>query len=108
MSDSKVRKSAKARPRPKAEAPPKTALPAPPAPPAPPVTEEPPAELNEVWAEVRGKTYHGTFSVADGWVEVIADDGQYKTGQIGESTAQQVAERLLAELYKRSSVGFDD
>jgi hypothetical protein len=65
-------------------------------------------ELNEVWAEVRGKTYHATFSVADGWVEIIADDGQYKTGQIGESTAEQVAERLLAELYKRSSVGFDD
>jgi hypothetical protein len=63
---------------------------------------------NEVWAEVRGRTYHGVYSVADGWVEVIADDGRYKTGQIGESTAEAVAERLLFELYRRGSGAIDD
>jgi hypothetical protein len=63
---------------------------------------------NEVWAEVRGKTYHGVYSVADGWVEVIADDGRYKTGQIGDSSADEVAERLLRELYQRSSGAIDD
>jgi hypothetical protein len=46
---------------------------------------------------------HGTYSVSDGWVEVIADDGQYKTGQIGNSSAEEVAERLLGELYRRDS-----
>jgi hypothetical protein len=63
---------------------------------------------NEVWAEVRGKTYHGVYSVADGWVEVIADDGRYKTGQIGDSSADDVAERLLRELYQRGSGAIDD
>jgi hypothetical protein len=62
----------------------------------------------EVWAEVRGKTYHGVYSVADGWVEVIADDGRYKTGQIGDSSAEEVAERLLRELYQRGSGAIDD
>ncbi len=69
---------------------------------------DPAPERNEIWAEVRGTTYHAVYSVADGWVEVIADDGQYKTGQIGDSSAEQVAERLLTELYRRSSGAFDD
>ena len=67
-----------------------------------------PTERAEVWAEVRGKTYHGVYSVAEGWVEVIADDGRYKTGQIGESSAELVAERLLRELYSRGSGALDD
>jgi hypothetical protein len=66
------------------------------------------SERNEVWAEVRGKTYHGVYSVADGWVEVIADDGRYKTGQIGDSSPDEVAERLLRELYARGSGAIDD
>ena len=65
-------------------------------------------ERNDVWAEVRGRTFHGTYSVADGWVEVIADDGQYKSAQIGESSAEEVAERLLSELYRRTSGAIDD
>ncbi|MDQ3995633.1 MAG: hypothetical protein M3303_01305 [Gemmatimonadota bacterium] len=65
--------------------------------------ERPGAERNDVWAEVRGRTMHGTYSVSDGWVEVIADDGQYKTGQIGNASAEEVAERLLGELYRRDS-----
>jgi hypothetical protein len=65
-------------------------------------------ERSDVWAEVRGKTYHATYSVADGWVEVIADDGRYKTGQIGDSSAEEVAERLLRELYARGSGAIDD
>ena len=65
-------------------------------------------DRGEVWAEVRGKTYHATYSVADGWVEVIADDGRYKTGQIGDSSAEEVAERLLRELYARGSGAIDD
>jgi hypothetical protein len=32
-----------------------------------------------VWADVRGKTVHGVYSVADGWVEVIAANGLTKT-----------------------------
>jgi hypothetical protein len=69
-----------------------------------------PSNPNEVWAEVRGRTYHGTYSVsADGdWVEVIADDGRYKSGAIGDSTAGEVAERLLRELYARGSGAVDD
>jgi hypothetical protein len=68
------------------------------------------AERSDVWAEVRGKTFHGTYSVsADGaWVEVIADDGRYKSGMIGASSAEEVAERLLRELYARGSGAVDD
>jgi hypothetical protein len=62
----------------------------------------------DVWAEVRGKTVHGTYSVAGGWVEVIADNGMYKTGQIGDSSAEAVAERLLYELFARGSGAVDD
>jgi hypothetical protein len=67
-------------------------------------------DRNDVWAEVRGKTMHGTYSVsADGnWVEVIADDGRYKSGTIGESSVEEVAERLLRELYARGSGAVDD
>jgi hypothetical protein len=72
--------------------------------------QDSPPDRNEVWADVRGKTYHGTYSVsADGdWVEVIADDGRYKSGTIGDSTAEEVAERLLRELYARGSGAIDD
>lgn len=62
-----------------------------------------PAERNEVWADVRGKSVHGIYSVSGGWVEVIADNGQYKTAQIGDSSAEEVAQRLLVELYRRGS-----
>jgi hypothetical protein len=76
----------------------------------PDASERPGADRNDVWAEVRGKTVHGTYSVSsDGsWVEVIADDGRYKSGQIGESFAEAVAERLLRELYARGSGAIDD
>jgi hypothetical protein len=65
-------------------------------------------ERNEVWAEVRGNPVHGTYSVSAGWVEVVADNGQSKTAQIGESSVDQVAERLLRELYQRGSGAVDD
>ena len=51
-----------------------------------PSSKRPESDRNDVWAEVRGTTYYGNYSVADGWVEVIADDGRYKTGQIGDSS----------------------
>jgi hypothetical protein len=57
-------------------------------------------ERNEVWARVRGRKVHGVFSVADGWVEVIADNGLTKTARCGDSSAAEVAERLLGELYR--------
>lgn len=68
------------------------------------------ADRSDVWAEVRGKTFHGTYSIStDGnWVEVIADDGRYKSGTIGNSSAEEVAERLLRELYARGSGAIDD
>jgi hypothetical protein len=65
-------------------------------------------DRNDVWADVRGNTVHGTYSVSGGWVEVIADNGQYKTAQIGDSSAEQVAERLLRELYQRGSGAVND
>jgi hypothetical protein len=64
---------------------------------------DPPPDRNEVWAEVRGKSVPGTYSVSGGWVEVIADNGQYKTAQIGNSSVEEIAERLLFELYARGS-----
>jgi len=73
---------------------------------APPTTPLP--DKNDVWAEVRGTTFHGTYSVADGWVEVIADNGLTKTAQIRDSSEYDVAERLLFELYRRNSGAFDD
>jgi hypothetical protein len=73
-----------------------------------PSRNDQPSERNEVWADVRGKSVHGTYSVSGGWVEVIADNGQYKTAQIGESSAEAVAERLLAELYRRGSGAAED
>jgi hypothetical protein len=69
--------------------------------------DAPPAK-NDIWAEVRGKTFHGTYSVSGGWVEVISDNGQYKTAQIGDSTVEAVAERLLYELHARNSGAIDD
>jgi hypothetical protein len=59
---------------------------------------------DEVWVEVRGRRVHGVFSVADGWVEVIADNGMTKTARCGESSAAAVAERLLRELHRREPV----
>jgi len=41
------------------------------------------------------------YSVADGWVEVIAENGLTKTARCGDSSAAEVAERLLRELYQR-------
>jgi hypothetical protein len=67
----------------------------------------PRGERYEVWTEVRGQSVHGTYSVADGWVEVIADNGQYKTAQIDNSSEEEVAERLLYELYARGSGAVD-
>jgi hypothetical protein len=69
---------------------------------------DPSPERNEVWAEVRGRSVHGTYSVSGGWVEVIADSGQYKTAQIGNASADEVAQRLLYELYARGSGAVDD
>lgn len=54
----------------------------------------------EVSIVVRGRTVRGVFSVADGWVEVIGDHGLTKTARCGESTADEVAERLLRELAR--------
>jgi hypothetical protein len=65
-------------------------------------------ERNDVWADVRGHTVHGTYSVTGDWVEVTADDGRYKSAAIGESSVEEVAERLLAELYKRDSGAVTD
>jgi hypothetical protein len=56
---------------------------------------------NEVSAEVRGRTVQGTFSVKDGWVEVIAADGRYRSAAIGDWEPHEVAQRLLQELYAR-------
>jgi hypothetical protein len=70
--------------------------------------KNPPSDRNEVWAEVRGKSVHGTYSVSGGWVEVIADNGQYKTAQIGNTSEDEVAQRLLYELYARGSGAIDD
>jgi hypothetical protein len=67
-----------------------------------------PPDRNEVWAEVRGRTAHGTYSVSGGWVEVIADNGQYKTAPIGDSSVEEVAARLLYELYQRGSGAVED
>jgi hypothetical protein len=69
--------------------------------------KDPPAR-NEVWADVRGKSVHGTYSVSGGWVEVVADNGMYKTAQIGNSSEEEVAARLLYELYARGSGAVDD
>ena len=63
----------------------------------------PQPDRNEVSARVRGRTVRGVFSVADGWVEVIADNGLTKTARCGESSAAEVAERLLRELYRQGS-----
>jgi hypothetical protein len=64
-------------------------------------TEPPEPERNDVWAHVRGRKVHGVFSTADGWVEVIADNGLSKTARCGDSSAAQVAERLLRVIASR-------
>jgi hypothetical protein len=56
---------------------------------------------DEISVRVGGRTVRGVFSVADGWVEVIADNGLTKTARCGDSSAAEVAERLLRELYAR-------
>ena len=58
---------------------------------------------DEVWAQGRGQKLHGAYSVADGWVELIADNGLTKTVRCGESSAARVAQRLLRELHARSA-----
>ena len=65
--------------------------------------EPPEPGHDEVWTELRGKRLHGVYSVADGWVEVIADNGTTKTARCGDSSAATIAERLLRELYARSA-----
>lgn len=70
--------------------------------------DDPLPDRSDVWAEVRGKSVHGTYSVSGGWVEVIADSGQYKTAQISDSSADEVAARLLYELYARGSGAIDE
>ena len=70
--------------------------------------DDPLPDRNDVWAEVRGTSVHGTYSVSGGWVEVIADSGQYKTAQISDSSADEVAARLLYELYARGSGAVDE
>jgi hypothetical protein len=62
--------------------------------------EPPEPGREDVSVVVRGRTVRGVFSVADGWVEVIADHGVTKTARCGESTAAEVAERLLRELAR--------
>jgi hypothetical protein len=63
--------------------------------------EPPEPGRDEVWANVRGRRVHGVFSVADGWVEVIADNGLTNTARCGDSAAAEVAQRLLRELHAR-------
>jgi hypothetical protein len=60
-------------------------------------------DRNDVWTQVGGKNVHGTYSVSGDWVEVIADNGQYKSAPVGGSSVEEVAERLLYELYRRPS-----
>ncbi len=57
-------------------------------------------DRSEVFARARGRTVRGVFSVAAGWVEVIAENGLTKTARCGDSSAAEVAERLLRELYR--------
>ena len=72
--------------------------------------DDPPRGGGDVYAEVRGMTYRGTYSISTdgGWVEVTAPDGRTKTAQIGEWSAEEIAERLLRELYLRGSGAVDD
>jgi hypothetical protein len=65
--------------------------------------QDPAEDRNEVSAKVRGQTVRGVYSVAAGWVEVIAENGLTKTARCGDSSAHTVAERLLRELYRRAS-----
>jgi hypothetical protein len=50
----------------------------------------------------------GTYSVSGDWLEVIAADGRYKSATIADSTPEEVAERLLRELYARPGGAIDD
>lgn len=59
-------------------------------------------DRSEVSIADRGRTVRGVYSVADGWVEVIGDNGLTKTARCGDSTAAEVAERLLRELHRAS------
>ncbi len=63
--------------------------------------EPPEPGREQVSTTVRGRRVRGVFSVADGWVEVIAENGLTKTARCGDSSAPQVAERLLRELHMR-------
>jgi hypothetical protein len=62
--------------------------------------DHPQSDRNEISVKVGARTVRGVFSVADGWVEVIADNGLTKTARCGDSSAAEVAERLLRELYR--------
>jgi hypothetical protein len=62
-----------------------------------------PPPRDEVWADVRDRRVHGIYSVRGGWVEVVADDGRSKSAPIGNSPVQEVAVRLLRELYDPSA-----
>jgi hypothetical protein len=64
--------------------------------------DHPQPDRNEIEVKVGARTVHGVFSAADGWVEVIADNGLTKTARCGDSSAAEVAERLLRELYPAS------
>lgn len=65
--------------------------------------EPPEPGRDEVRTQVRGREIRGVYSVADGWVEVIAENGLTKTARCGDSSATYVAERLLRELHARSA-----
>jgi hypothetical protein len=58
---------------------------------------------DEIWAEVRGRRVRGVYSAANGWVDVIAANGLTKTAPCCDSSAPEVAQRLLRELYARSA-----
>jgi hypothetical protein len=62
--------------------------------------EPPEPGRDDVSVEVRGQRVHGVYSVADGWVEVIADDGRTATARCSDSSACETAERLLRELHR--------
>jgi hypothetical protein len=55
---------------------------------------------NDVSIVARGRTVRGVYSVADGWVEVIGENGLTRTARCVDSTAGEVAERLLREMQR--------
>ncbi len=57
-------------------------------------------EHNAISIVVRGRAVRGVYSAADGWVEVIGENGLPRTARCGDSTAGEVAERLLREMQR--------